>query len=380
MKQRSARKQFELAASLRDKIQAIKKVMAKQKVISIKKENQDIISLAREQQQAAINVFVVRQGKLIAKQDFILDNTADKSDGEIIQTFIERFYAQHTNLPKKIIVPITLPQASLIKKTFGSTVIVPAKGSKKKYLNLGYENALSHLEQQKASWERNKQKIEQVLLEFKKCLQLSKPPKRIEVFDISNIQGVNAVGSMIVFTDGQPDKKWYRKFKIKTVRGANDTAMMAEILQRRFKHVANQNGQLWPRPDLIIIDGGKGQLNAVLKYIPQNISTVALAKRQEYIYLPHRKSPVNFQDNSEALFLIQRMRDEAHRFAITFYRTKHTKSLKQSSLDDITGLGPKMKKKLLVHFGSLAKIKLASSNEISNITGPKLAKTIKENL
>ena len=144
--------------------------------------------------------------------------------------------------------------------------------------------------------------------------------------------------------------------------------------------MANQNGQLWPRPDLIIIDGGKGQLNAVLKYIPQNISTVALAKRQEDIYLPHRKSPVNFQDNSEALFLIQRMRDEAHRFAITFYRTKHTKSLKQSSLDDITGLGPKMKKKLLVHFGSLAKIKLASSNEISNITGPKLAKTIKENL
>lgn len=380
MKHRSEKKQFELAASLRDKIQAIKKVMAKQNVISMKRENQDIISLAREQQRTAINVFAVRQGKLTAKQDFILDNTSDKTDGEILQTFIERFYAQHTNLPQQVIVPVKLPNSSLIKKTFGCTVLIPKKGNKKRYLNLGYENALNHLEQQKASWEKNKQKIEQALLELKKYLKLKKIPGRIEVFDISNIQGVNAVGSMIVFTGGQPDKKWYRKFKIKTVRGANDTAMMAEILQRRFHHVPSQSGQPWPRPDLIIIDGGKGQLNAVLNNLPTGIKAVAIAKRHEDIYLPERKAPINFPGNSDALFLIQRMRDEAHRFAITFYRKSHKKSMQQSPLNNITGLGPKTKKKLLSTFGTLEKIKLASFSKLSKIVGAKLAKTIKENL
>lgn len=378
MHEASHHKQYERAAIFRDKINSIERIMEKQKVVSTKNENMDIISIARELSRAAINLFSVRQGKLIAKQDFLLTNTADQSDAAILQTFIERFYTQHTNVPQSIIVPMKLPRPSLIGKTFGSTVLVPSRGVKKQYLNLGLENAQHYLEIQKASWERDDKKIKQALLEFKELLKLKHLPRRIETYDISNIQGTDAVGSMIVFTDGQPDKKWYRKFKIKTVPGANDPAMMAEVLQRRFDTSHTKKG--WPQPDLIILDGGKGQLSTVLKDVAIKYPIVALAKKHEDIYLPGKSLPVNFAENSSALFLIQRMRDEAHRFAITFYRKRHGSSLHASVLDDIPGIGPLTKKKLLRTFGTLKEIRNASQKQLEASIGTKVASTLKEHL
>ncbi len=388
MEEASARQQFERAALLRDKIEAIDRIMEKQKVISPHKENYDILSLARETARAAINLFSVRNGKLIAKQDFLLTNVADQTDGELLQTFIERFYSQHTHLPKIILVPVRLPDADLITKSFGTKVVVPSRGAKRQYITLGTDNAVNYLEQQKASWEKNRRNIQQALLGFKELLKLDQPPHRIEIYDISNIQGTNAVGSMVVFTDGQPDKQWYRKFKIKTVQGANDFAMLTEVLKRRFNHAPSpptktgkaKGGQGWPTPDLVILDGGKGQLNAVLTNVAIPCPTIALAKQQEEIYLPGRKTPLHFPEDSQSLYLIQRMRDEAHRFAITFYRSRHGKGTTHSVLDDIPGVGPAMKKKLITAFGSTKHIRSQSGAALAEVVGPALAKSIKEYL
>jgi len=380
MNDSSRQQQYELAAAYRNKIQAIERLMEKQKVISTKLENQDLISLARENDISAINLFMVRQGKLINKQNFILKNTADQTDSEIVQSFIERYYSQNPNPPRQLLIPDKIDNKTNIEQAFKLKVIVPQKGTKKQYLNLGQENAADYLNQQQASWQKDEIKTKAALDQFKKLLKLKKNPERIEIFDISNIQGQTAVGSMVVFTDGQPDKKWYRKFKIKTIKGANDPAMMAEILSRRFQHISDAKKAKWPKPDLVILDGGKGQLNTVLQIMPKNIPTVAIAKRQEDIYLPDKKEPVNFPTDSEALFLIQRMRDEAHRFAITFFRKKHQLKTKKSQLDDIPGLGPKTKKLLKKNYGTIDNIKKASDKELAKLVGNSRAKLIRQNL
>jgi len=377
MARASQKQQFEKAAGFRDKIQAIELMAEKQKVVSTKRENQDIISLAAKKQVSAVNLFIIRNGILINKQNFILKNTADQTNSEIIQAFIEQYYPQVTDKPKQLIIPIKLTNNSIIEKTFSIKLIVPKKGVKKQYLTLGQENAKNYLEQQKASWQKDEIKIKEALTQFVKFLELKKIPKRIEVFDISNIQGADAVGSMVVFTNGQPDKKWYRKFKIKTVKSSNDPAMMAEVLKRRFSHLKSDCIS-WPKPDLIILDGGKGQLNAVLKTINLKIPLIALAKKQENIYMPDKKTSINFPNNSAALFLIQRMRDEAHRFAITFFQATHQKRLKKSFLDEIPGLGPKKKRLLVNKFGSMENIRHASTKELAKIIGKKLTTTLRE--
>ncbi|MFA6098015.1 MAG: excinuclease ABC subunit UvrC [Patescibacteria group bacterium] len=390
MARASHNRQYEKAATCRDQIQSIKRLMEKQIVVSAKRENQDIVSLAQNRELACINLFIIRQGILLNKQNFILKNIASQTEGEIIQAFLERYYPQTTDLPGEIILPLKLADQKIIENTFGVRIIVPQKGTKKKYLELGVENAVGYLEQQKASWEKEKTQTKIALEQFKKLLSLPHIPRRIETYDISNIQGQNPVGSMIVFTDGRPDKKWYRKFKIKSVKGANDTAMLAEMLKRRFGHLklppsppagekVGMRGP-WPRPDLVILDGGRGQLNTVIKAIGRQIPTVALAKKHENIYLPDREMPVNFPPDSPALFLIQRLRDEAHRFAIAFFRKEHGKEIKKSILDEIPGLGPKTKKKLLAHFSSTQGIAGASVVELGKIAGKKLVKIIKEYL
>lgn len=364
---RSHALEYESAAKLRDKIQAIKNISQKQKIISTKFENEDIISMAKEQEIASVNLLTVRLGKLLDSKNFILKNTKDQSDTEIIQTFIERYYTQTMDIPKTIVIPEKIENQNSIEKwlkvklhdltamasrktrfrgakphTESPTafdhslpslqrelsgvwvkIIVPQKGKKRQLIKMGEENASEYLKQQLASWQKKDVKAKNALDEFKKYLKLPEIPRRIEAFDISNIQGQNAVGSMVVFTDGQPDKKWYRKFKIKTVKSPNDPAMMAEVISRRLKHIKKD----WPRPDLIILDGGKGQLGVALKRTKTKIPMIALAKQKEDIYLPKRKNQVNFPNGSEALYLIQRIRDEAHRFAITFYRKVHTKRI-----------------------------------------------------
>ncbi|MBU0598201.1 excinuclease ABC subunit UvrC [Patescibacteria group bacterium] len=386
MKQAAVHHSFEKAAGFRDKISAIEKIMARQKVVTIKKEKFDIISLAREEDMSVINLFNIRYGKLINKQNFVLKNTADQQDYDIIQAFIEQLYPRIIDRPRAILVPIKLPNQGLIERTFKTKIIVPRKGDKKKLIKLGEENADIFLNQIQASWQKDEARITTALTELKEKLQLEKIPLRVEIFDISNIQGQNAVGSMVVFTNGHPDKKWYRKFKIKTVTGANDPAMMAEVLWRRFNHAPSPQrgegqgeGEAWPQPDLVILDGGKGQLSVVQKNVKINCPIIALAKKKEEIYLPGRLKPFTFPANSEVLFLIQRMRDEAHRFAITFFRQKHSTELTKSPLDNISGIGPKTKKLLIRHFGSVQNLKNTTPAELEKIIGhSKTNKIIKQ--
>ena len=377
MTEASNKKQFEKAASWRDKIFSINKISEKQKVVSTKLTNEDIISLTTESSVSAINLFNVRQGKLINKENFILKNTSGQDEKDILQAFIEQYYSSTPDKPKQIILPIAPADKSIIEKTFLLKVIVPQKGVKKQFIKLGEENAQNYLEQQKASWQRADENSTMALTDIKKLLQLKKKPNRIEIYDISNIQGINAVGSMVVFTDGQPDKKWYRKFKIKTIDQANDPAMMAEVLTRRFQHI-DKKTKNWPQPDLIILDGGKGQLNTVNKAINIKIPIIALAKKNEDIYQLNKKNPVNLKFNSPAYYLVQRMRDEAHRFAITFFRKSHQKLSLTSKLDEIPGVGPNTKKKLIKHFGSSQNTLNASPGELAEIIGKKLANNIKK--
>lgn len=323
MNARSHTLEYESAARLRDKIYAIENLSQKQKVISTKLEDEDIISLVQEKNIACVNLLMVRLGKLMDSKSLILKNIQDQSGTEIIQTFLERYYTQTTDWPKTIVIPEKISNQKSIKNWLKLKIIVPQKGRKRQLIKMGQENAEEYLKQQKASWEKEEVKAKKSLEEFKKYLRLPKLPQRIEAFDISNIQGKMAVGSMVVFENGLPAKQWYRKFKIKTVKQANDPAMMAEVIQRRLKHL--QKG--WPKPDLIILDGGKGQLGMVLKKLKEKIPIIALAKQREDIYLAKQKNPINLPKGSESLFLIQRLRDEAHRFAISFYRKIHTKKI-----------------------------------------------------
>ncbi|MFA5052375.1 MAG: excinuclease ABC subunit UvrC [Patescibacteria group bacterium] len=379
----SKRQLFEKAGQIRDILNSISYLTEKQKVISPKLEDMDIISLARNKQLGAINLFTVRHGKLLRKQVFTIKNIVDQTDAEAVQAFMEQFYPQATDLPKEIVIPGKIAGQQLFEKTFTCKLTVPERGFRRQYVKMGEENAAQFLAQQKASWEKDDAKAKQALGDFKKLLKLPSPPSRIETYDISNIQGTDAVGSMVVFTNGLPDKKWYRKFKIKTVKGSNDPAMMAEMVSRRFQHLpatSPAKSASWPKPDLIILDGGKGQLSVVRHKVKINIPIVALAKREEEIFIPGKPVPVRFPRNSEALFLIQRMRDEAHRFAVSFFRKTHGRGAKKSLLDDIPGLGASNRKKLIKAFGSALGVRDAGERELAAVVGPKLAKTIKENI
>jgi len=385
MQSHSANKRYEAAAKLRDKINAIEKISEKQKVVSTKLVNQDIISIYSDKNSSAIKVFNIRLGKLLHKDNFILKNTSLKEPSEVIQEFIKQYYPKIINLPKEIILQYDIEDKGLIEKVFKMKIIVPKKGKNKDFIKLGIENAKNYLEQQKASWEKESFNIKQSLEQLKKSLGLKKIPHRIETYDISNIQGSHAVGSMVVFIDGQPNKKWYRKFKIKTVQGANDPAMMAEVLSRRFKHHANppstHRGEgwgegKWPQPDLVVLDGGKGQLNIVRKKINTTVNIIALAKKHEEVYLPGRKDPISLTINSPAYFLIQRMRDEAHRFAIAFYRQSHKQDNLKSSFDSIPGVGPSTRKKLITAFGSMQAVRSATKKELLKVVNKKIVNNI----
>lgn len=389
MKKASSKKRYEDAARLRDQIHSIEKTTAKQKVISTKLENYDVVSLAREADAAGVNLFVIREGKLINKLNFILKHIQHSTDAEIIKSFISQHYLQAADIPKEIVIPQKIknpmPQVSYL---------APQQGKKHQLLNLGAQNAREYLKNQETRkpsqseaavsafgagrpLAENQENNRLLLKELQSALCLPTIPARLEAFDISNIQGQNATGSMVVFTNGKPDKSQYRKFKIKTVGNVNDVAMMSEVAHRRLKN------KDWPKPDLILIDGGRPQLNVVLGLMPRNSSLVpiiALAKREEQIFIPNRKNPVILPKTSPVLQLLQRVRDEAHRFARAYYIKRHQKESIRSALDEIPGVGPKIKKKLLRKFGSLENIRKAKDWEIEKAAGKKLVGRLREHL
>lgn len=379
MEEEAAKLDFEKAAILRDQISALQKVLEEQKIVSTDMTDQDIIAMARGIDTVCIQVFFVREGKLVEREPFILSNTNGAERKEVLTAFVKQFYNNTNFIPKEIIIEEEIDDKTTIQEWLygkkGSKVYIsiPKRGEKKKLAEMVAENARIYLEQIENKDEREKLKNMQALEELQKYLGLKDIPHRIEAFDISNTQGTESVASMVVFEEGQPKKEDYRKFKIKTVEGPNDFESMREVIFRRFKRAILGDEKFNNLPDLLLIDGGKGQLRYVREALRElgleSIFTIGLAKEFEHIFVEGKEEPIVLPEDSEALYLVQRVRDEAHRFAITFHRSLRSKRNLKSALDDIPGIGKARRLALFKTFGSLEGIRQASVEELAGAPG-----------
>jgi len=370
--------EFERAASLRDQIQGIERAMEKQRIVFRTKVDQDVIALARRDGEACAQVFFVRGGKLIGRESFLLEGTKGEETKEVLTSFLKQFYDAVAYVPSEILLGSEIDEASVIRAWLeerrGAKVAlsVPRRGKKRGVVKLAEENAaqtLAHLEAQEAI---DEEKAMAALIDLQEHLGLEALPLRIEAYDISNIQGVAATGSMVVFQKGVPQRGAYRHFRIKSVQGANDYAMMREVLQRRFSRALNEESAWATLPHLVVIDGGKGQLNAALEVLAEHgleVPTVALAKEREEIYRPGTDRPLRLPGDSPALRLMQRLRDEAHRFALGYHQKLRRRRSLATVLEEIPGIGPKRRKALLKQFGSLEAIRQASLQELAAVEG-----------
>ena len=382
--------EFERAARYRDQLQAIARITEHQKVVSPLMIDQDVIAFARDDGEACVQVFFVRGGKLLGREYFVLEGTEGENSEQVLASFVKQFYDEAAYVPPEILLPENIDEAKVIEEWLnrqrGQKVLlqVPRNGQSKELVQMAEENARATLTSLKAQWLADETKQMNAVAELQQVLGLSNPPLRMECYDISNIQGTNSVGAMVVFERGAAKKSDYRKFKIKTVEGADDYASLQEVLRRRFKHliepseqpaaVGSRKEESWRQmPDLVIIDGGKGQLNAALKVMQElgieGVSVIGLAKQEEEIFLPQQSASLRLPKTSEALKLLQRIRDEAHRFGITYHRTLRVKKGLASQLDSIQGIGPRRRRALLARFGSLDKIREASVEELMTVAG-----------
>jgi len=393
--------EFERAAQFRDQIRAVEKVIERQRVVSLAKADQDVIAFAREDGQACVQVFFIRRGRLIGREYFMLEGTEEEDNRTVAASFLKQFYDEAAYVPPEILLPEEVAEAMVIEEWLrtrrGTKVAlrVPRRGPKKELVQMAVENAAETLAHLRAQWLADESQHTAALAELQEALSLPVPPTRIEGYDISNIQGTAATGSMVVFVKGVARKSDYRRFRIKSVAGSDDFAMMQEVLRRRFKRaVAAREGRAsgergkddkWAiLPDLILIDGGKGQLNAALEALEEcgldDLVVVGLAKKNEELFLPGQSDPVILPRGSQGLFLVQRVRDEAHRFAIAHHRSVRRKAGLASQLDAVPGIGPKRRSALLKQFGSLDAIRAASLEELVAVPGMthKTAQAVKD--
>ena len=437
--------QFERAAFYRDQLAAIDRITEHQKIVSTDLVDRDVIAFAQDDGTACVQVFFVRGGKLLGREYFVLEGAEDENADQVLASFVKQFYDEAAYIPPEILMAEQLDEARIIeqwlKQNRGQTVSlgVPHSGQSQELLQLAADNAQATLDAIKQQWLADETKHTQAMVELQDALGLSNPPLRVECYDISNTQGTNSVGAMVVFEHGKAKKSDYRKFKIKTVEGPNDFASMQEMLTRRFKRyleaqktVEGQdggegNGQAgegnsgtggavvthrpgpgtpgassvsqrvntaqrkadasWAQmPDLVVIDGGKGQLNAALDVFKtmgiEGVRVIGLAKQLEEVFVPGQSDSIRLPRNSQALHLLQRIRDEAHRFGLAFHRSVRAKRGLASQLDAIPGIGPMRRRALLSHFGSLDKIRAATVEELALVNGMNLkaAQKLKENL
>jgi len=382
MKKASEREDFETAATLRDQLFAIRDIIKKQEAVFTDIVARDVIGFVISQNYGSATLMKVRDGKLAGKENYPLMLTSSSSQSEILETLLRTIYLHTYDLPDEIILPINLEDKKVFIQWFKQArnkkvrIYHPRSGIKKRLLNLALTDAEIGLSEIAPA-----PRLPQPILELQKILGLKEPPKVIEGVDISNISGTSATGSIIIFTNGYPNKKEYRMFRIRTVQGPNDYAMMEEVLTRRIKSLVLGNKSL---PDLVLIDGGKGQLSTAVKAYasaPKPIPLLAFAKRTDMLYYIDGRE-ISIPAYSPALKLLKRIRDEAHRFAIKYHKKLRGKKLIASELDYIQGIGPKRKQILIKHFGSLDKIKEASIEEIASLKGfnKKIAETIKRTL
>jgi excinuclease ABC subunit C len=308
----------------------------------------------------------------------MMQHIRDQADADVVGAFIEQYYSQSTTHPSLVITPVDI--ATSVSNALQLRIIKAQRGLKRKLVSMGTENAEDYLRREQERWLTEESKAKLGLEELAHALRLDGPPQRIEMYDISHFQSTNVVGSMVVFEHGLPKKSDYRKFTIRDTVIPDDQHRLAEVVRRRFAHHEDDG---WPMPDLLMLDGGKGQLSVVIKNVPgltQHVPVAALAKEHEELYIPGRAAPIRLPAGSQELFLVQRIRDEAHRFAIGFYRQKHRRETTKSLLDNISGLGTKQRRLLLERFGSVEGVRRADISEVANVVGQRLATKIHEQI
>jgi len=389
--------EFEQAASLRDQLRAVKSVVRKQKVVSVAGADQDVIAFARQEDDACVQVFFIRGGKLLGREYFVLEGTREEDDRQVMTAFLKQFYEEAAYVPPEVLLPEQIDEALIIerwlKRKRGEkvTLRVPRRGKKKELVKMAAENAAETLAALRVQWQADAHKQEQALAELEEALDLPRSPSRIECYDISTTQGAETTGSMVVFVQGVPRKSYYRRFTIRDVEGQDDYASMREMLERRFRRweiaqseemLGTRNTKGWAKlPDLLLVDGGKGQLTVAAEVLTSfdllnEVPVAALAKKHEEIYLPDQPKPVLLPRRSQGLFLVQRVRDEAHRFAVRHHRQRRRKVGLTSRLESIPGVGPARRKALLKTFGSIEAIRAASLEELEAV--PRLPRSVAE--
>jgi excinuclease ABC subunit C len=392
MTRASAAMAYERAAALRDQLQAIDKVVEGQTIVSQERIDSDVIAFARDDDSACVQVFFVRHGKLIGREYFVLEGTREADDREVVEGFVKQFYTEAAYVPERVLLPTEIDEARIVEEWLRQRrggpevqLLVPASGPGKDLMELAAENAAETLVMLRARWASDRSKHVAALAALQQALEMPEPPNRIECYDISNLQGTAAAGSMVVFEQGSPSKKLYRKFTIKSVHGQDDFASMEEVLERRFQRwtlageeAHKPGGKLDPAfgrlPDLLIVDGGKGQLGRAMQVLERHgltgqVRLAGLAKGHEELYVPGRSDSLVLERRSEGLYLIQRIRDEAHRFALGQHRAQRTKAGIASQLDAIPGIGPQRRKALLQTFGDLDRIRRAGLDDLMGVQG-----------
>jgi excinuclease ABC subunit C len=385
METASAEMKYEEAKQLRDQIEAIKNTMIKQHVDINQVTDQDIVAVARERADATAVVMQIRDGVLIGRQEFTLEILADDTDDEVLRTFLTQYYNHQPNLPDEIMLTEEIEEMKLLedwlKEIKGSSVkiLLPKIGDKVRLLELAKKNARLVLDERLIRKQAVAERTSKMVVSLKDELGLDKSPRTMVCFDISNTGETDSVGSCVYFDNGKPKKSEYRHFRIKGVKGQDDFKMMREIIGRYFHRLREEKKQ---PPDLVVVDGGKGQLSSATAELTSlgfgDQSIISLAKRLEEVYLPDQSDPITIPKSSPALMLLKRIRDEAHRFAITFNRTVRTKRTIQSALDGIAGVGPSKRDALLKQFGSVEQIRQKSVEELTAVKGitAKLAQAI----
>ncbi len=421
MEQAAEELAFERAAVLRDQVQAIERTMEHQRVVSTDMVDRDVIALAKNKDEAWVEVFFIRRGKLIGRDHFMMEGVQDEDPSQTMASFVKQFYSSASYIPSEILLQHPPEEADIIRSWLEDrkggkvSLLVPQRGEKKKLVTMVSENAQQGLSQVRVAWMADTGALSSAMEELQEALNLPRLPGRIECYDISNIQGTNPVGSMAVFEDGKAKPAHYRRFKIKSITGIDDYAMMQEMLRRRFRRLGHLqaesagysedqaeedrasakssgdgrgtdkipaiSGSLVRKgddsfgvvPDLVLIDGGKGHLNAVLEVMLElgvkGVPLASIAKEEEELFTPDSSEPIVLPRNSQALYLVQRVRDEAHRFAVTFHKSLRSKRGTRSVMDDIPGIGPKRKRALLRKYGSVQAIRTATIDDLASVPG-----------
>jgi excinuclease ABC subunit C len=434
MEQAADKLEFERAADLRDRIRAAERVVTQQQIVYSSIADEDVIGMHHDGLYSAVQVFLVRGGRLIGREHFVLEGQAEDSEAEIVWSFVVQYYSQTTDVPDELVLPVLLDDMEAVqvwltdrrtesgkKSRRKVRVTAPRQGDKRKLIELATSNAREVLEKLRAQWLADEARTTGAVVELEELLDLPQLPHRIECYDISHVQGTNQVASMVVFENGQPKRSSYRRFKIKHELGNNDVLSMQEVVGRRFRRALtgqlrrvgeqgtwetsealpgeggadaeNEHEGEWAEmPDLVIIDGGMGQLNGALEILDTmevtELPVVGLAKENEAIFVRDRATgrarpdPILLPRTSQAMYLVQRIRDEAHRFAITYHRQVRARTGLRSALDEVQGIGPKRKRELLRRFGSVRGIRGATLEELAAVPGMTLkqAKLLKTSL